>query len=553
MGTASSTSSIVIALLHIPKFVNFVEAHALSSHEHLYIVKDSCVVCALAGLATAYWNATKKPSLVEFWLDLFLDLLDAGRFDGIAPWPKEKQESMQDAEEFYTWLLTVTRSQLEGTLSLAGKDRMDELFGIFIQTSSTCFECREETHPYTPRENLLILSCDKGSIEGAIRAYFAANECEGVECESEKCNKARQKKRHVKKLTQGPDILCTQFMRFEQRWNEKIEPEMTKNQQRVTYLPDLDLTNFVKKGIPLRYRLVAAVHHQGELESGHFITSARTPQDYWVRYDNTISELSDDQDALQPINFTPYLLFWQKEPLDTPTSITGVTLQTPSSLGKRSHEKSSIAADSENGRPRSKNPKHTDNSPTDNNPPNDEQLDNAPSKCGRWRSSWLSGRIAALDLEQQRTAEAKRALTHCQKQHKRQEILIRRAALTHAQLIKTINLYSTGLDGANQAMRTILPFMKRVHARGEHAETVEPFLQAEEVITRALDRSRLLGNKSQRYADLMRFVKDGKGRTKHTAIEAFCDKVREAKKQRLLEDWFRVELKALGLAEEEEE
>ncbi|KAI4199686.1 MAG: hypothetical protein LQ350_004477 [Teloschistes chrysophthalmus] len=438
------------------------------------------------------------------------------------------------------------------TLSLAGKDRVDELFGIFIQTSSTCLRCREETYPYEGA-NLMTLTCDKGSIEGAIRAYFATEELEGIECHSEKCNKAWQKKSYTKKLTQGPDILCTQFLRFEERWNEKIEQYMTKNRQRVTYLPDLDLTDFVKNGTPLRYRLVAAVHHQGELETGHYITTARTPQDYWFRYDNTTTETLNDQHALQPKHFTPYLLFWQKEPLDTPNSITGVPLQTPPKLGKRSHEQSSIAADSENGRPRSKSPKHTGNSPADNNPPNDEQLDNAPSSWGRWRSNWLFGHLAAVDLEQQRAAEAKRALAHCQKQYKRQEILIRRAALTHAQLIRTINLHSTGLDGANQAMRTILPFMKRVHARGEHAETVEPFLQAQKVITRARERNRLLGNKSQRYADLMTSVKDGKGRTKNTAIEAFCDNVREAKKEGLLEKWFRAELKALGLADEEEE
>ncbi|KAL8639141.1 MAG: hypothetical protein Q9228_003786 [Teloschistes exilis] len=547
-------NSLVIALLHIPKFVNFVEAHATSSQEHVLVYKRSCVVCALAGLALEYWKPAEKTSKVEQKLDIFLKLLDAGGFDEIEPWPKVKQELIQqDAAEFYIWLLAVIRSHLAGTLSSAGKERVDELFGIYIQLSITCLGCHKETHRHELPENLLILSCDMGSIEAAIGDYLATVEREYIECDSEKCNNARQNKRHIKKLTQGPDILCTQFLRFEQQWNETNGLEFKKNQQRVTYSPHLNLTGFVKNGTPLRYRLVAAIHHRGDLETGHYITTARTPQGCWVRYDNTSTERVNDQKALQPENFTPFLLFWQKEQLDTPKATTGVTLQTPSKLGKRSHEQSSIAARSENGRPRSKSPKHIGKSPSDNNPPNDEQLDNAPSSWRRRSSNWFFGQIAAVDLEQQRAAEAKQALAHCQKQHKRQEFLIRRAALTHSQLIRTINLLSMSLDDANQAMRTISPFMKRVHARGEYAETVEPFLQAQKAITRARDRNHLLGDKSQPYADLMRPIKVEKGRTKNTAIQAFCDSVREARKERRLEDWFGAELKRLSLPEEEEE
>ncbi|KAI4255751.1 MAG: hypothetical protein LQ352_002402 [Teloschistes flavicans] len=554
-------NSVVIALLHSPKFVNFLEAHASSTQEHVVVVKDACVVCALAGLSSEYWRRIRKDLKVEQKLDVFLDLLDAGGFgEEIDAWPKRKQESIQqDASDFYLWLLSVIQYQIQETRSPAGKDRVEELFGISIRTLATCFGCYERTRRHEPKEKVLILTCDKGKIDEAINTYFVTEELSGIDCESDKCNMAKQKKCYVKKLTQGPDILCTQFNRFEKVLDKKRVQKTQKNKRRVSYGESLNLTRFVENGAPLQYRLVAAIHHQGDLNKGHYITTARTPRELWAEYDNATVKRVDSEHALQPSDFTPYLLFWQKERLTTPTSTTVVPPETSPNPKKRPHEYSNSAADSEIGRPRIKSPKHTGTSPADNNPPNEEQPDSGPSRWGRWRSNWLFGRLAAADLEAQRVAKAKRALAHCQKEHKqcqeehkRRELFICRAALTHAQLIKTINHLSTGLDAANKVMRTVSPFMEQVHDRGEHPEIVKPFLEAQKAVTRARVRDRRLGSKSQRYRDLVRPVKNGKGMVMNAAIKAFCDNVKEAREAGLLESWFDAELKRLALPEDNE-
>ncbi|KAL8691775.1 MAG: hypothetical protein Q9218_003076 [Villophora microphyllina] len=563
-GSRCYLNSVITVLLHNPKFTNFIESHTSSpSAEHIVVAKESCLVCALAELSSVYRKKTPNLQEITKTLDVFLNLINA---DGLSdhPWTKAMQNQQHDAREFYVWLLGVLRYQVQGSSSSTGKSLLEGLFGISTQVFLTCLECDSETPKHKPDEYSLNIPCDKDTIDEALDGYFASQDQPGVQCDSWKCNAAKCKKRYAEKLTKGPDVLCIQFNRFEWGLKRRKEMEMQKNQRPVSYGEYLDLTRFVKKGTSLRYRLVGAIHHKGLLDSGHYITVARTPQGRWLRVNDRHVRMVDIKDALKPTDeLTPYLLFWQKEPLTAPTSTeNGLQKESspppsPPKIKKRSHEEANDADASNADRQRSKSPKLT--TPTNADPPVTEQSMGHPSTWG-WPVNRLVSQLVSNDLHQQRLDEAKRAQAHCEERHRakdgeiktlnqqvtKQQILIRRAALTHVHLMETINNLSTGLLASRKAVKAVSSFMHRPDNQKRYPEKVLPFLENEKILEESVAKNKRLTDKSsKRYESLV-------GSTVG-AIEALRKSAKAAMENGTIETWFKTELEELSSPEVEEE
>ncbi|KAL8958072.1 MAG: hypothetical protein Q9183_005910, partial [Haloplaca sp. 2 TL-2023] len=229
-------------------------------------------------------------------------------------------------------------------------------------------------------------------MDAAFEEYFATETQSEVECDSEECKRSRETKRCVIHLSQGPDILITQLSRFQP--GEKGEYE--KKIQRVSYNEILSLSRYVKNEVPLKYRLLAVILHTGTLDGGHYITIGKTPGAQWAKYNDKMVQQSSLNEALGLSNseFTPYLLFWQKEPLEAPA---------PSlPMSRKRARQDDQEAPEENGRSSPKSPRHE--TPPTSLPPRHRPFSSI------WPMNWLFGG------EQYREA-AEKKLAECKDQH----------------------------------------------------------------------------------------------------------------------------------------
>lgn len=205
-------------------------------------------------------------------------------------------------------------------------ERLKKLLGLRVRIIIECTECkRKETQ--TDDNWLLILACEGNDrIEQALAQYFASERKGGIDCDSTTCRNKKVVKNYSRDVRRAPEFLCTQFNRYRQVITDG-EVTMVKDERRVIYTSHLKL-HPAKNGQIFRYKLLAAIHHWGTMDGGHYVTVTRTPAGNWVRHDNERVDVVGIQEALQPANdYTPYVLFWQKEP---EASGTPETPKTPS-------------------------------------------------------------------------------------------------------------------------------------------------------------------------------------------------------------------------------
>lgn len=111
------------ALLHMPKFINWIEdAHPVCS---IPPVPD-CVACALHRLSTVYWGVGNvQPALAHFWAVAQHGefLCSRGSFRDAdfctAGWQHIGQS---DADDFYLWLLATLGTQVQAYVTYLSPD-----------------------------------------------------------------------------------------------------------------------------------------------------------------------------------------------------------------------------------------------------------------------------------------------------------------------------------------------------------------------------------------------------------------------------------------------
>ena len=78
-GARCYLNSVVIALLHFPKFYNW-----LTHHVYCHGVGESCVACVLAELAIQYWSDGIQQSDLETAIDRFTKVIVSGKLFDLA-------------------------------------------------------------------------------------------------------------------------------------------------------------------------------------------------------------------------------------------------------------------------------------------------------------------------------------------------------------------------------------------------------------------------------------------------------------------------------------
>ena len=155
-----------------------------------------------------------------------------------------------------------------------------------------------------------------------VRATFSRDILSDVRCGDATCNHTSNRPR-TQCITAAPDLLCIQVRRFYHDFRSGGTSRPRKNSQRVVFDERIDLSAYLEgqqlgtRG--LQYRLVAAVHQIGALNSGHYICVARGPNGQWRELNDDVVRRVRREDATDPqgkgkkrSELTPYLLFWER-------------------------------------------------------------------------------------------------------------------------------------------------------------------------------------------------------------------------------------------------
>ncbi|KAL8679131.1 MAG: hypothetical protein Q9186_004576 [Xanthomendoza sp. 1 TL-2023] len=388
--------------------------------------------------------------------------------------------------------------------SLVETERLNGVFQLQLLSTRICTKCKHSKVVMEPQFEFVLPCQGKNDIDRALDNYFTTEEKEQIECASAKCKRKKVKKRYEKGIGRGPDLLCTLFNRF-----KEVNGKYRKTNSHIRFEEFLDLSRFVKNKTTLRYRLCAAIHHRGTKGRGHYISMARTPGGQWVRHDNEkVTPVSLEQ-VLHPTgSFTPYLLLWQKEKLES--------RKRPSSV----HDENE---------PRAESSKRHKNS-------------------GRWRPSWLYGmpgfapklQQTSKDLSQHQEGNA-----DLNEDVRKLEQLVKRAACMHKRLVDCTNYMNVGLDRAMQTLATISPLMQELKTKKNYRARATSFLDGEDFARQSRVNAIHLIERNERLMQLVQVDEGYQGERSNLALISFRRNFKSSSKdtQRYnLRKWLDMEL-----------
>lgn len=198
------------------------------------------------------------------------------------------------------------------------------MLSIEIRSSLLCPVCQQPSDLVTPEYSYgVTLPEDADSqLSERIRASFATEQVEGVQCGNQACLDNSPRDRRLS-IEAAPDALCIQLRRFIFTRHANGTFSYRKNNHRVAFGQFLDLSEYLegqKQGSgALRYRLAAVVQQMGGLNTGHYVTMARGTHGKWREMDDAAVTGVRQPEVLDPLkhghrgnHITPYLLFWER-------------------------------------------------------------------------------------------------------------------------------------------------------------------------------------------------------------------------------------------------
>ncbi|KAL9124780.1 MAG: hypothetical protein Q9217_005923 [Psora testacea] len=286
-------NSIIQALLHAPKFVNWLQ----SCHAECPF-RSYCTVCALRHLCLHYWDPTYQPKTVAQRMAHF-----SATLRGTATFARWSWCEQQDANEFYLYLVNAIIERHRSSENV-----MQAILGHKIARTTTCLSCGKKSRVVSPYEYRLGVALGRESqLQSLLRSStFALASISDYSCTG--CNR-RSRATQSSRLTTVPEILEIELLRFSQ-----LRPgRYIKNSKKVSFDQDLDLTAVSESNATVRYRLLSVVQHLGSYENGHYRCIAQGPGGHWEDLDDSTVRKVTMGTALSPAGtWTPYALFYAR-------------------------------------------------------------------------------------------------------------------------------------------------------------------------------------------------------------------------------------------------
>ena len=171
----------------------------------------------------------------------------------------------------------------------------------------TCPNCNAKSQRTNPEKILTVRLHNPGPLNILLHNNVFAPEAIADWCCQHCQHVATTELVQKMQLLTTPEILVVQLLRFHPK-------TLAKNSVCIPFPQLLNLTPYTTNKTPTRYRLMAVVHHSGSLHAGHYVAVTRDPRGKWEKMDDNNVTSVPVAEALNPPDFTPYLLFYAKEP-----------------------------------------------------------------------------------------------------------------------------------------------------------------------------------------------------------------------------------------------
>ena len=182
---------------------------------------------------------------------------------------------------------------------------VEALFEFDKTQTLTCPTCRAKSPQTNPEKILGVSLQNPGPLKTLLHNNVFARETRAGWCCQNCQHVATTERVQSLELVTTPEILVIELRRFNPQTH-------AKNNVRIPFSQSLDLTPYTSNRTAETYRLMAVVHHSGTLHQGHYVAVALGPGGKWQKMDDNLVTDVKVTEALNPRDFTPYLLFYAK-------------------------------------------------------------------------------------------------------------------------------------------------------------------------------------------------------------------------------------------------
>lgn len=290
--------SLFQAILHIPKFVNWIQG-CHPPEKCCSQVGKACVACAFYKLSSLYWwgRTEDKKTITELLQDLDTILTHRG-------WRTDDYSDQGDPDEQFAKMMEFIAEDMGHHQT----EQFRAIYSTLVGASIVCSVCDHRTPPnISELANFSIgLSphLNGQKLKAFIKEYMEEHGIEGYRCEGCK-NKV-----NVAKLTRiysPADIVTVQIKRASYRGVSNTQIGLTER---------LNLTPYnAQDGVQLQYELVSTVCYVGNSRSGHYIAHGLGPNGDWRCFDDKSLSPSSVNQALgldMRSRFEPVLLYYRR-------------------------------------------------------------------------------------------------------------------------------------------------------------------------------------------------------------------------------------------------
>lgn len=295
-GATCFMSSIIQTLIHNP-----IMKHEFFNNDDHYFNCDQqeCITCSVDHIFSIFYT---NDDIESFGMTKLL----------ISSWHKNKSLAgfqEQDAHEFLQFLLNEFHKDHE---RLNGESEncqclTHKIFYGELESTIECLNCSELTQTYDPILDLSleIDNLKKDSTLHDCLDLFTSNEKLENEYKCNYCNTSSKPFKSLKINKLAP-ILSIQLKRFKHNLTNYVKIDS------LIKIPlYLDLSKYFSQDSPNRskpfYELFALVCHAGSVNTGHYIVIIKTPNNQWMRIDDSIITLVPSSE----IEYSnPYLVFY---------------------------------------------------------------------------------------------------------------------------------------------------------------------------------------------------------------------------------------------------
>lgn len=289
--------SLFQALLHIPKFVNWLTEYH-KEEDCCSENKAKCVACALRDLANLYWYGKtdgERKNISE-------NLSHLNKILKMRGWRTDSSNQQGDPDEQFAKMMQFIHEDMGKSQAL----QFEAIQQTILSSSITCPGCGHTTDPNISEISNFSLGLSphlSGKKMPIFLRDYMEDDIEGYRCEG--CKKLVNVTRQSKILSPA-DIVTVQVKRanFGYKTNTKI-----------LLLPKLNLTKYsVDPSKELQYELMATVCYYGNSNSGHYIAYCKGPTGEWREFDDKQTTATDVSAALgyKRGSFDPVLLYYKR-------------------------------------------------------------------------------------------------------------------------------------------------------------------------------------------------------------------------------------------------